>query len=134
MARESRTEFEVRSYELDAYRHVNHAVVASWFEQARLCWLRDRGLTYESVPESHGVHVVVVRQDVTYKRQLRLGERLVATTRVVRVGTSSFTFDHVLALADGGAVAATATVTMVCVGPDGSSTPVPHALRELFGS
>ena len=132
MSTPNRTEYEARSYELDAYGHVNNAVFVNWLEHSRLCYLRDRGMTYESIPRDLGVHVVVVRQDVVYKRQVRLGDRLVAETTIERVGRTSFTFAHTLTDPAGGPPAATATVTMVCVGSDGKSTDVPDPLRRAL--
>lgn len=122
-------EVEARSYELDAYGHVNNSVYVNWLEHGRLCYLRDRGMTYTSIPEEYGVHVVVVHTDVAFKAQVRLGDRLIVTSRITGFGSSSFTFEQKIAYADGGDVVV-ATVTMVCVGGAGAALPVPPELRE----
>lgn len=122
-------EVEARSYELDPYGHLNNAVFVSWLEHGRLCYLRDRGHTYASIPEEHGVQVVVARVDLSYRRQVRLGDRLRVASRIRRFGRTSFTFRHEIAFAPDGTVAAEGDVTMVCVGPDGSPLPMPDALR-----
>jgi acyl-CoA thioester hydrolase len=124
--------FEARSYELDPYGHLNNAVFVNWFEHGRLCFLRDRSMTYTSIPETHGVRIVVVRQDVTYKAEVRLGDVLDLTTRVVRLGTTSFTFEHSLVFVPGGAVAGLGEVTMVCTGADARPVPIPPALRAAL--
>ncbi len=126
-------EVEARSYELDAYNHVNIAVYVNWLEHARLGYLREHGMTYTSVVEDLGVHIVVVHQAISYKAQVRLGDHLAVTTTVERVGNSSVAFRHVIAYPDG-RVAAEADVTMVCVGPDGNSTRVPDRLRAALES
>ncbi|MFI5403802.1 MAG: acyl-CoA thioesterase, partial [Planctomycetota bacterium] len=126
-------EVEARSYELDPYGHLNNAVYVNWLEHGRLCYLRDRGHTYTSVPETFGVHVVVVRQDLQYKAQVRLGDRLSVTSRVARLGRTSFTFAQEIAYADG-RVASSGEVTMVCVGRDGASAEIPAGLRRLLDS
>lgn len=123
------TRFEARSYELDPYGHLNNSVFVNWFEHGRLCYLRDRGMTYTSIPETYGVRIVVVRQDVTYKAEVKLGDQLDLTTRITRFGTTSFTFEHELRFADGGN-AGRGDVTMVCTGADGRPTPVPAELRQ----
>jgi acyl-CoA thioester hydrolase len=122
----NRVEVEARSYELDPYGHLNNAVYINWLEHGRLCFLRDRGLTYTSIPEQHGVHVVVVHQDVAFSAQVRLGDRLVVESRIGRFGNSSFRFDQTIAFADG-SKAAVATVTMACVA-DGKAVPMPAPL------
>lgn len=126
-------EVEARSYELDPYGHLNNAVHVNWLEHGRLCYLRDRGHSYTSVPETFGVHVVVVRQDLQYKAQVRLGDRLSVTSRIARIGRTSFTFAQEIAFPDG-RLAASGEVTMVCVGPDGEPAPVPEGLRSLLDS
>ena len=79
--------------------YLNNAVFVNWFEHGRLCWLRDRSMTYTSIPETHGVRIVVVQQDVSYKAEVKLGDVLELTTRIAKLGNSSFTFEHTLAFA-----------------------------------
>jgi acyl-CoA thioesterase FadM len=88
-------------------------------------------MTYTSIPETHGVRVVVVQQDVSYKAEVKLGDVLDLTTRIVKFGNSSFTFEHTLAFASGGP-AGRGVVTMVCTGDNGRSTPIPPALRAAL--
>jgi YbgC/YbaW family acyl-CoA thioester hydrolase len=126
-------EVEARSYELDAYDHLNNAVYVNWLEHGRLNYLRDRGHTYTTIPEHFGVHVVVVRSDLSYRRQVRLGDRLRIVTRLARLGRTSFAFRQEILFGDG-TVAADGEVTMVCVGPDERARPVPAGLREVLES
>lgn len=123
------TEIEARSYELDPYGHVNNAVFVNWFEHGRLRYLADRGLSWTIVPEEYGCRVVIVRIDVSFHTEVRLGDRLALTSRITGFGRSSFTFEQSLRHADE-RVAATAVATMVCVDPDGGSVEVPAALRS----
>lgn len=129
MPKPSTFEVEARSYELDPYGHLNNAVYVNWLEHGRLVYLRDRGETYLSVPERHGVHVVVVRQELDYRAQVRLGDRLRVSSRIERFGRSSFRFAQAIDFADG-RPAAKALVTMVCIGPDGRPRPMPDELRR----
>jgi acyl-CoA thioester hydrolase len=133
VSKPSKVEVEARSYELDPYGHLNNAVYVNWLEHGRLCYLKDRGHTYTSVPETFGVHVVVVRQDLSYKAQVRLLDRLAVTSRIARIGRTSFTFAQEIAFPDG-RVAANGEVTMVCVGKDGASAEIPKDLRSLLES
>ena len=122
-------EVDARSYEMDAYGHLNQAVSIQWFEHGRLHYLRERGMTYTSVPADFGVHVMVLRQDITYRAQILLGDRFRMTSRISRFGRTSFTWEHALDPVDGGDPAVIATVTMVCVGPDGQAAAMPEDLR-----
>jgi len=133
LSKPSVVDVEARSYELDPYGHLNNAVYVNWLEHGRLVYLRDRGHTYTSVPETFGVHVVVVRSDLQYKAQVRLGDRLSVTSTIIRIGRTSFTFHQEIAYLDG-RVAASGEVTMVCVGPDGAAAPIPGGLRSLLDS
>jgi YbgC/YbaW family acyl-CoA thioester hydrolase len=124
---ESRVAVEARSYELDPYGHVNNSVFVNWLEHGRLCWLRDRGMTYTSIPETFGVHVVVVSLRLDYRAEVGLGDRLVVASDVVRLGNSSFAFAQRIEF-DDGRVAAEGEVVMVCT-RDGRSSPIPAELR-----
>ena len=78
-------------------------------------------MTYTSIPEGHGVHVMVLRQDVTYHAQIALGDRFDMQSEIVRLGRTSFTWEQRLVRADAGErtgeIATSAVVTMVCVDP-----------------
>ena len=124
----SETEIEARSYELDPYGHLNNSVYVNWLEHGRLCFLRDRGESYTSVPEKYGVHVMVVRQEVDYRIQIGIGDRLRISSEIEKFGRTSFRFHQEIRYADG-RIAANAKVTMVCVGPDDRAAPIPDALR-----
>ena len=124
-------EVEARSYELDPYGHLNNAVYVNWLEHGRLAYLRDRGESYASIPERYRVHPVVVHQALSYKAQVRLGDRLLVSSRIARYGRTSFTFEQEVSYPDG-RVAATGTVTMVCVGEDGRPQPIPAELRSIL--
>jgi YbgC/YbaW family acyl-CoA thioester hydrolase len=129
----SRIEVEARSYELDPYGHVNNAVFVNWLEHGRLCYLRDRGHTYWTVPEAFGVRVVVVSADLAFRAQVRIGDRLGITTSLARFGRTSFAFRQEATLADG-RVAASGDVTMVCIGTDERPVSIPEGLRALLSS
>jgi len=127
------TSVEARSYELDPYGHLNNAVYVNWLEHGRLCFLRERGETYTSIPERFGVHIVVVRQEVDYRLEVNLGDRLRIRSRIERFGAASFRFAQEIRFEDG-RLATEAKVTMVCVGAEGRATPMPAALRRVLDS
>ena len=126
-------EVEARSYELDPYGHLNNAVYVSWLEHGRSAYLRERGMSWISLPAEFGARVVVVRQDISYEAEIRLDDRLRISSRVSRFGRSSFTFAQQILFPDG-RVAARSEAVMVCVGDDGTAVTVPEALRDRLES
>lgn len=87
------TRLRVRSYELDSFDHVNHAVFLNWFEQARFEALEQGGLPLD-VLGSMGLAVVVVRVEVDYRAEARLGDRVLVRTRVGEVRKTSMTLEQ----------------------------------------
>lgn len=124
---------EARSYEIDPYGHLNNAVYANWLEHARLCFLSARGLTYLNIPELYGVWIVVVRTEINYRAQVRLGDRLDVKTALAAFGKSSFRFTQTIDF-ENGLCAADALVTMVCIDKEGNSAPMPPVLRAALES
>jgi YbgC/YbaW family acyl-CoA thioester hydrolase len=79
--RQAETEIVVRSYELDSFSHVNHAVFLNYLEYARFEALRTGGLTREFMAE-RGWGVYVVRIEVDYLKEARMDDRLLVRTRL----------------------------------------------------
>ena len=76
----AQTHLKVRSYELDSYGHVNHAVYLNYFEVARFEAMEAHGLSRSSMFE-RGLKIYVVRIEVDYLAQVFFGDALtIATT------------------------------------------------------
>lgn len=119
---------EVRSYELDAFGHVNHAVYLNYFEYARFRFLEAAGFPPAEIMErDQGIHVV--RVEVDYRRELRLGDPLEIRTRVDTFRNTSMTLLQE-ARAPEGPVFAEAKVVIVWVGADGRPTRIPDDIRS----
>jgi len=86
-------ELKVRSYELDAYGHVNHAVFLNYYEQARVEYLEQRNISFESLWRE-GFVFVIVRAEVDYIKPLRNGERIVISGEIVNAGNTSITVNQ----------------------------------------
>jgi acyl-CoA thioester hydrolase len=128
-----RVEVEARSYELDPYGHVNNAVFVNWLEHGRLCYLRERGMTWTSLPEQFGVRVVIVSMSLDWRAEVNLGDRLVIESGIEKFGNSSFTFAQRIRFEDG-RPAADATAVMVVTGEGGKAVAMPVGLREALES
>ncbi len=87
--------FRVRSYELDGLGHLNHAVYLNYLEQARFDALAAGGFPIESM-EKRGWGVHVVRIEIDYRRECRLGDRLIARTFVEDFRNTSMTIHQAL--------------------------------------
>jgi YbgC/YbaW family acyl-CoA thioester hydrolase len=129
----STTLVEVRSYELDSFGHANHAVYLNWLEYARFVALARVGFPYERIIE-RGWGIYVVRIEVDYVREARLGERLLVRTWAEGYRRSSMLLaQQIVVEADPALEVARARVTAVWVGADHRPMRVPPEIRRALG-
>lgn len=145
----------VRSYELDALGHVNHAVYLNYLEQARYDALEAGGFPPAEM-EARGWAVHIVRVEVDYRRECRFGDHLEIHTRVERFRSSSMVLGQELFRippdrAESGAErtvartgegdqeeprtgepALSARLVAVWIGPDGRPLRIPSEVREAL--
>jgi acyl-CoA thioester hydrolase len=134
MARIFETEVDVRSYELDSFGHVNHAVYLNYFEYARFQALAEGGFPYADM-QARGWGVYVVRIEVDYLQEARMDQRLRVRTRVDQAKRSSLVLVQELTADDGPSTPlARARVTAVWVGPDRRPLRVPDEVRAALGA
>lgn len=127
------TRIGVRSYELDAFGHLNHAVYLNYFEAARIRAMAEAGHPLQDVLDrGWGVHVV--RVEVDYRREAHLGDELRIQTRVDEVKRSSITvLQRALRAAPGDPeIVCRARVVWVWVDEDGRPRRVPDDLRDAL--
>jgi acyl-CoA thioester hydrolase len=121
---------EIRWRDLDALRHVNNAVYATYLEEARDEWfVRALG------PGGNFWDYVLARVAIDFRRELTQDdEALVVRTRLGRIGTSSLTFrEEIVSLA--GWVAADAESVVVARDRDsGRSRPLTDAERAALSA
>jgi len=129
----SESSFRVRSYELDSFGHLNHAVYLNYFEQARFDALTSGGFGVERLAEQGwGIHVV--RVEVDYRREGMLGQEMRIRTHVAAARNSSMTLAQVaFDPARPDAVFAEARVTVVWIGPDRTPMRIPAEVRQALG-
>jgi acyl-CoA thioester hydrolase len=80
-----RFDIAVRFYELDPYRHVNHAVYLQYFETARIALLDEVGLTMQGMMED-GLMIVVAELRARFVEPAVEGDQLVVETEVAEFG------------------------------------------------
>jgi len=107
----------IRWRDLDALGHVNSAVFATYFEEAREAWLL-RALNRKVRREE----IVVARIEIDYLRPVNLeDEELLGTTRLVATGEKRLITDERLSTRDGAEVAR-AKATLVLWDPRRSAS------------
>lgn len=126
------TEVAVRSYELDSFAHANHTVLLNYFEHARFQALQAGGFSYEQMRE-RGWGVYVVRVEVDFLKEARLGDRLLIRTWAEPPRRSSIVLAQEAVRADDpDEVVARSRATSVWVGPNRRPIAVPDEVRALF--
>ncbi len=118
------TEIDVRYRDIDTMGHVNNAVYATYFEQARIEYIED--VVGE---EPLAVGAVLADLHVDFERPVEYGETIRVGTRVGELGTSSVPVEHEIRV--DGDVAATAEAAMVTYDRETAEPrPVPDRWRE----
>ena len=80
---EHRCSLTVRSYECDAYGHVNNANYLHYLEFARHAYLSDNGVSLSELRES-GYGLVVARIAIDFRRPTTTDDLLIILTRAMR--------------------------------------------------
>jgi acyl-CoA thioester hydrolase len=113
----------VRWSDADLMGVLNNAVYLTLLEQARYAYFRRLGL----MRGESGFPFVLGSTSVRFLAPGRAGMQLAIGARVTRLGGRSFDMDF--AVRSGDLLLATATATLVCVGEDLRSQPIPDAFR-----
>ena len=125
----------VRSYELDALGHVNHAVYLNYLELARYDALEAGGFPPSALArEGWAIHVI--RVEVEYLQPSFQGQVLRIRTRVEEFRRSSMVVGQTIHRLDDGPCAEPALrarVTTVWIGPKGRPVRIPTAARRALG-
>lgn len=126
-----RTTLRVRTYECDAYGHVNNAVYLNYLEFARDRFLEDRGLDYQALVAS-GFGIWVAEAHLTYLAPALPGEELSIETAVKELGAASVVLGQTVRNPE--KVVLEGTMKLVWVGPGGRPTRIPADWRTKFST
>jgi acyl-CoA thioester hydrolase len=119
---------EIRWRDVDAYRHVNNAVYATYLEECRDEWL-ERALGEAADPWDY----VLARVAIDFRRELTLEDgTVVVSCRLERVGNASLTLAEQVRTADGELAAESEAVIVARDRETGRSRPLSDAEREAF--
>jgi acyl-CoA thioester hydrolase len=111
------TNIEVQWRDLDPLGHVNNAVYISYFESARLGYIRsllpDAQPISPTMPLPASFQIILAEVVCKYRSPARLGERLLAKAWVSGVGHKSFVFEYLLESETEGRIVAEGCSTQV---------------------
>ncbi len=132
MAKPLTCELQVRSADLDAYGHVNHAIYLQYYEQARVEYLEQCGLSFRSLWEQ-GYLFVIARAEVDYHQGLDLSQRITIPGEIGEMGNSSVIFMQRILLLPGEELISSARFVAVFVDRS-TNRPVivPENFRRIF--
>lgn len=119
---------EIRWRDLDALRHVNNAVYATYLEEARDEWMQ-RALGGAGDLWDY----VLVRVAIDFRRELTQDDDAVLVrTALTRIGTSSLTLREEIVKLDGTLSAEAESVVVARDPATGGSRPLTAAEREAY--
>jgi acyl-CoA thioester hydrolase len=122
-----RTLVEVRFRDIDAFGHVNNAVIASYIEQARVSYLHDV-LDFEPVGR---MPMILAMLQIDYAAPVFWGEGVGVDSRVDWVGRSSLGMAHrVVDTGDGHALASASSVLVAYDYAENRPMAVPEDWRR----
>jgi acyl-CoA thioester hydrolase len=120
---------EIRWRDMDAYRHVNNAVYATYLEECRDEFI---GQVLEGVGDPWDY--IIARVAIDYRRELTQEDDSVVVTCVVeRIGNSSVTLREMIRTLDGELAAEAEAVVVARDQATGRSRPLTEAERGAFG-
>jgi len=122
------TVFRVRTYECDAYGHVNNAVYLNYLEYARDLYIEHQGLDYQGLVAS-GSGIFVSEARLSYLSPAVPGEELSLTTVPQEWGAAWLILKQNLT-GPGGRPVLEAHMKLVWVGPSGRPTRIPQEWRN----
>ena len=122
------TEIKVRGYHADFYGHVNNARYLEFFEEDRWAQLESKiDLTKWA---RLGLAFLVVNINVNYRRAVPVGETVVVTTDIEKIGGRSMILKQEIRYKRNGEIAADALITFVVIDKSGKAVVVEGAIRD----
>tara|TARA_R110002167_G_scaffold89012_8_gene240108 strand:- start:9874 stop:10269 length:396 start_codon:yes stop_codon:yes gene_type:complete len=118
-------EMSVRDYECDLQARVNNAVYQNYLEHARHLFLSSRGIDFAALTAS-GIHVMVVRAELDYRRSLGPGDRFRVHLHTERVSRLRMAFVQRIELIDSGVLVLGARFIVAAVNAKGKPCIVPQ--------
>jgi thioesterase-3 len=124
------TEIKVRGYHADFYGHVNNARYLEFFEEDRWALLESKIDLKKWAKQ--GIIFLVVNINVNYRLAVPVGETLIVTTNLEKIGNRSVVLDQKILLKESRKVAADAIITFVITDKTGRAVSMDgEMLQEI---
>lgn len=124
------TEIKVRGYHADFYGHVNNARYLEFFEEDRWALLESKIDLKKWAAQ--GIFFLVVNINVNYRLAVPVGETLLVSTDVEKIGKRSVVLQQKILLKESRKVAADALITFVIADKSGRAVAMEgEMLREI---
>ncbi|RME87203.1 MAG: acyl-CoA thioesterase [Anaerolineae bacterium] len=123
---------EVRYGDLDPQGHLNNAKYLTYFEQARIRYLRHLGLFREG-QSFLDIGIILADAHVTFKMPVEWGQAVRVGVRVSRLGNKSMTMEYRMVDGESGEELATGSSVLVTYDyRSGETIPIPDTWRETI--
>ena len=126
------TEIKVRGYHADFYGHVNNARYLEFFEEDRWAHLESNIDLQEWAAK--GLIFLVVNINVNYRKAVGVGETILVSTRLEKIGTKSAVLLQEIVLKGSQEVAADARITFVVIDKSGRSVALEGDILKEMGN
>jgi acyl-CoA thioester hydrolase len=126
------TPIEVRFRDLDAFGHVNNAVIMTYIETGRLRYLVDLGLRSPRAGW-HDLAFILARVECDFRQPIFYGQKVEVGSRVVKINTSSLRIENRVE-ADGQLAAESYGVVVHYDYAAAHSLPLPPKMRAIVES
>jgi acyl-CoA thioester hydrolase len=121
------TKLQIRYRDIDSLGHVNNAVFLSYFEIGRIGLFRLNSDDYRI----DSINFVIAHMEIDFLKTLHLFDDVVMRTTIVKIGRTSFTFDHVILSEHGEDIYCHGIAVAVAM-KDGKKVPVPQFIKDLL--
>jgi acyl-CoA thioester hydrolase len=124
----------VQFRDLDCMGHVNNAVYFSYMEQARVEFCnRFPEMDFRKPENRSGKSFILARISCDFKRPVGMGETVIVSVTIPRIGNSSFDIAYSLRLADTAQIVAEGKSVQVFYDyTAGKSIPLTESLRNML--
>lgn len=120
----------VRDYELDMQGIVNNSVYFNYLEHARHEFLLSKGVDFADLTRQ-GIHLVVVRSELSYKSPLKSGDEFLVRVVAERISPIKLGFQQQVICCPDSRLCVDALVVGVALNAAGRPYPLPEA-DKLF--
>ena len=122
------TEIKVRGYHADFYGHVNNARYLEFFEEDR--WAHLESTIDLQAWAAKGLIFLVVNINVNYRKAVGVGETILVSTEIEKIGSKSAVLLQKIILKRTGEVAADAKITFVIADRSGRAVALEGEVRD----